>query len=357
MKTRSLYIIVLKALAIVSLLIAIGCDHKDLCYYHPHVAPVRVNVDWAKANRPDMDGMTAFLFALQEQTQEIKTTETTPNVHSISFELTEGNFRVAIFNSTPSELGTLDFSDITDFDNAAVRVAQTKAPSWYTKYSVKTSDSYISGEPEWIAKGLCDIEVTKEMVDIAEKEYIDNGFSYDARTVNVAGTVVPDSLTRKLNVEIVIAGISNYYSAEAVITGFVIGKKINSGELLNETVSHIISRDYWKVIDTNITYKDSGSIKAAINCFGLPRFEQLQRNANENMITINITLADRQTVMTYGPIPVGNLIIRDTLTNNLFLKLNFEPELPYVTPAEGEGSGFDIGFEDWEKEEIEILNH
>lgn len=356
MKTKSTHIIVLKALAIISLLIMIGCDHKDLCYYHPHVAPIRVNVDWVKANRPDMDGMTAFLYALQEQTQEIKTTETTPNVHSISFELTEGNFRVAIFNSTPSELPSLDFSDITDYENAAVRVAQTKAPSWYTKYSVKTSDSYICGEPEWIAKGLCDMEVTKEMVDIAEKEYIDSGFSYDARTVNLAGTVVPDSLTKKFNVEIIIAGISNYYSAEAVITGFVIGKKINSGELLNETVSHVIGREYWEVIN-NITYKDSGSIKAAINCFGLPKYEQLQRNANDNMITINITLADRQTVVSYGPVPVGNLITRDSLTNNLFLKLIFEPELPYVTPAEGDGSGFDIGFEDWEKEEIEILNH
>ena len=40
--------------------------------------------------------VTAFLFAMEEQRQEIKTTETTPNVHSISFELTEGNAIVDI---------------------------------------------------------------------------------------------------------------------------------------------------------------------------------------------------------------------------------------------------------------------
>ena len=71
-------------------------------------------------------------------------------------------------------------------------------------------------------------------------------------------------------------------------------------------------------------------------------------------------LADKKTIITYDkPIDIGHLVKIDPITNNIYMAeaIEFPVELPYVNPEDGTEGGFNVGFEDWEKEEIEILKH
>jgi len=47
--------------------IALGftsCEHKDLCYHHPHTAKIKVVYDWTDAPDADPEGMCAFFYPL-----------------------------------------------------------------------------------------------------------------------------------------------------------------------------------------------------------------------------------------------------------------------------------------------------
>lgn len=360
MKTNIQHI-ALKMVALLAIFVlATSCQHKDLCYYHPHVAPIRVTVDWEKANgnAQYIEGMTAHLFAKQEMEQTINTTVTTHNVNEITFDLLEGNYSVAVFNSTPEEYSTLKFYDLGSFNQASVQVSETQVP-WYSKYKVKSNDKFVAHQPEWIARGLVDdIHVTKEMVETAEQEYIDGGFLMGARTVTTAGEVVPDSLICNLKMRVLIKGIDNFYMARAVVSGLATGKQIISTEPLGETVSHYAGLESWKFVQESITIAGAGEIEGNIVCFGLPKNHR--GLPEDNILTLEILLVDKKTIITSDPIPIGHLIGRDPiLLNNLCMieAVVYPVELPYVTPEDGTEGGFGVQVDDWEKEEVDILDH
>ena len=360
MKTKTLNI-VLNAMATIAIfVIAASCNHKDLCYYHPHVAPIRLTVDWEKANgnAQYIDGMTAHLFAKQEMEQTINTTVTTHNVNEITFDLLEGNYSVAVFNSTPEEYSTLKFYDLGSFNQASVQVSETQVP-WYSKYKVKSNDKFVAHQPEWIARGLADdIHVTKEMVETAEREYIDGGFVMGARTVNNAGELVPDSLICNLNIRVILKGIDNYYQARAVVSGMALGRHIISKEPLSESVSHYAGMESWKFVNGSMTADGKGEIQGTITCFGLPA--GFRGNNDDVKLTLEILLIDNKTLVTYKEaLPIGHLIKQEENGINLYMveAIVFPEPLPDVKPADGTEGGFGVGIEDWEREEIDILDH
>ena len=51
-------------LACMALLLVVlsGCNHKELCYHHPHTAKVRINVDWSEFDREAPTGMTVMVY-------------------------------------------------------------------------------------------------------------------------------------------------------------------------------------------------------------------------------------------------------------------------------------------------------
>lgn len=341
-------------------MIAVSCDHKDLCYYHPHVAPVKVKVDWEAANGKNIEGMTAYLFAKQNDEQTINTTISTHQVNEINFDLLEGKYDVAVFNSIPEEYYTIDFFNLTDYNTASVQASQINVPSWYTKYNVKSNDKFVAAQPEWIARGYSsDITVTKEMVDKAENEYISNDFSMSARTVTLVDEVIPDSLTCKLHVKVELKGIDSYYQSRAIVSGLAIGKHIYTMEPLNETVSHYAGLENWKLVSDHLSSDNKGIIQGEITCFGLPGGKTGNLSPEDVKLTIEIMLVDKKTIITAeAPLNIGHLIYKDHKSNNLFMQsaIFFPVELPYVNPEDGTGGGFGVEFEDWIKEEIEILN-
>lgn len=369
MKNRRKYT-VLKLIALMaSLALAASCDQKDLCYYHPHVAPVKVKVNWDSAGVKTIDGMTAHLFAKQGMDQKINTTVTTHNVDEIVFDVLEGKYDVTVFNNTPEEYSTLSFHDLTDLYNASVQVTEMKVPEWFTKYNVKTPDKYVAYQPEWIARGYSkDITVTEEMVKTAEDEYIAGGYSMKARTPTLADEVVPDSLTCTFTMKVNLKGIDNFYQARAIVTGLAIGKKIIDMEPLGETVSQYAGLDVWKLSNDGMTADGVGTIEGSITCFGLPAGKIPGQLAKGDItLTIEILLVDKKTIIKLEReidgkecLEIGDLIVRDTISpKNLRMKeaITFPRDLPYVQPEDGKEGGFGVGFEDWEKEEIEILDH
>ena len=360
MKTKTLNI-VLNAMATIAIfVIAASCNHKDLCYYHPHVAPIRLIVDWEKANgnAQYIDGMTAHLFAKQEMEQTINTTVTTHNINEITFDLLEGNYSVAVFNSTPEEYSTLKFYDLGSFNQASVQVSETQVP-WYSKYKVKSNDKFVAHQPEWIARGLADdIHVTKEMVETAEREYIDGGFVMGSRTVNNAGELVPDSLICTLNLKVIIQGIDNYYKARAVVSGLALGKHIITGNALSETVSHYSGMESWSLNPNSLGSDDKGEIEGKITCFGLPA--GFKGNPDDIKLTIEILLVDMKTIVTWDKaLSIGHLIKQEENGINLYMteSILFPQALPFVQPSDGKEGDFGVGIEDWEREEIDILDH
>lgn len=354
--------IVFDSIALMAILVlATSCQHKDLCYYHPHVAPVKVKVDWEKANgnASAIDGMTAHLFAMQELDQKISTTVTTHQVNEIVFDVLEGEYSVAVFNGIPEEYTSLSFYDLGNYRSSSVQVKETNVP-WYSKYKVKSNDKYVAHQPEWIARGIADdITVTKEMVETAEQEYIDAGFKMSARNVNLVGDVVPDSLVCTFKIRVILQGIDNYYQARAVVSGLAIGKQIISGEALDESVSHYAGMESWKLVGNSMAPDGKGEIQGTITCFGVPA--GFRGIPDDIKLTLEVMLVDKQTIITYekGAIPIGHLVKREGNGINLYMTeaIPFPEPLPYVKPEDGEEGGFGVGIEDWEKEEIEILNH
>ena len=48
-----------------ALLVFTSCEHKELCYYHPHAAKVRVEFDWRDAPQADPDGMCVYFYPIE----------------------------------------------------------------------------------------------------------------------------------------------------------------------------------------------------------------------------------------------------------------------------------------------------
>ena len=356
MKSRSRNIILTSLAFIVLFVFAVSCTHKDLCYYHPHRAPVKIKVDW---NGYKVDGMTAYLFCKEDINQTIQTTFTTHQVNEIAFDVLEGTYTAAIFNNTPDEYATLKFNDLSNYDEASVQVTETTA-EWYNKYNVKSGDLYVAHQPEWIARGLSEnFTITPEMVETAEKEYIDGGFREAARTVTLIDEIAPDSIICNMEIRVKLQGIDNYYQARGIVSGLALGKHINKNVTLNETVSHYVGMNSWKIDPESFDESGTtGEIVGTLTCFGLP--SDFRGTKEEITLTLEIMLVDLKTQVKLDvPLEIGDLVKKREGSENLYMivSIPFPKILPYVDPADGDEGGFGVDIEDWEREEIDILDH
>lgn len=64
MKTRYLYIFTYIMAAILAILALPSCEHKDLCYHHPHVVKLRLQFDWRDAPDANPQGMSVFFYPI-----------------------------------------------------------------------------------------------------------------------------------------------------------------------------------------------------------------------------------------------------------------------------------------------------
>lgn len=335
---------------------AASCEHKELCYYHPHVAPVRVNVDWSLFPMDEPTGMTAYAYPLHEDENDIYRF-ISHNINYITLELEAGFFHTLVFNQSESEYGTLEFSNLEDYNTAQVRVLQTKS-NWY---ATKAPDTKVGTEPEWLAVGTAEnVEVTEEMVRIAEEEFLANRqeqmMRAIGRAINDVATVTPISVIKQVEFRVYCEGLYNLRSVRASVDGMAEGCILATGEVTQGSVSHTI--DAWSIeeYEYDIT---RGELVATLGTFGIPSGHT--GKPEENKFSIHLMLVDNQTTVDYD-FNIGDLLTEfkeldgsNGELQKVVVKLRLPEKLPDVKPVDGVDGGFDVDFSGWGDEIVTVI--
>lgn len=95
--------------------VLVGCEHKDLCYHHPHQVKLRVVFDWVDAPDANPSGMTVYFYP-----QDVKEGESTEpyrfnflGTEGGEIELPQGHYKAITYNND-SEL--INFYSTNQFE-------------------------------------------------------------------------------------------------------------------------------------------------------------------------------------------------------------------------------------------------
>lgn len=66
MRQHRLYNIIMSMVAVAAAMLSLcSCEHKELCYHHPHTATIRLEFDWRDAPDANPKGMTVYFYPMQ----------------------------------------------------------------------------------------------------------------------------------------------------------------------------------------------------------------------------------------------------------------------------------------------------
>lgn len=336
---------------------------KDLCFYHPHTAPVVLNVDWSKfRDIENPTGMSVYVWD-KNKVEDNMTRHLTHNLNEdITLNLKQGGYHSFVFNQSETEYATLEFYNLHSFHAAEVRVKHMKS-NWY---STKEPSTKVGEEPEWLAIDCVqDIEVTEEMVIRAEEEFLQNmGKDTRAITKNRVATLVPKSIIKKVDIYIHLENLQFLRSALAAVEDMAEGCYISTKTTTENKVTHTISN--WSLIfeknEDGTEDKNRGALKATITTFGVPSTHTGAEN--DNTLFAKLLLIDNETIVEHS-FPVGHLLAdlntydgtqRDANGNIKWPQIHIQwPEpLPPVESLGGD-DGFNVGVGDWGDEIVTIL--
>lgn len=335
---------------------------KELCFYHPHTAPIVLSVDWSKFKDIETpSGMSVYVWN-KNIVDDNMTKHLTHNLdEDITLNLKEGGYHSFVFNQSETEYSTLEFYNLHNFNKAEVRVKQIKS-NWY---STKHQNTKVGEEPEWLAIDcLPDIEVTEEMVIRAEEEFL-NSMGKKSRSIsqNRIAKLVPKTVIKKVDIYVHLENLQFLKSAVAAVEKMAEGCYISTKATTDREVTHTISD--WRVIfeknEDGTDDKTRGALKATITTFGVPSTHTGAED--DNIFLARILLTDEKTIVE-NSFPIGHLLAdlnsydgtqKDEYGNIKWPQIHIQwPEpLPVVNPLGGDG--FNIGVGDWGDEIITIL--
>lgn len=361
------------------ILFAVSCDKdidfgfKDLCFYHPHTAPVKVNVDWSffrHLERPT--GMSVYVWSQNNPNKN--TTFLTHSLSSIKLNLEAGKYDAFVYNQSELEFSTIEFHNLDDFNKAEARVIQVKS-NWL---STKQPITKVGAEPEWLAIDcIRDVEVTDEMVAKAEAEYLatlpeankqlqqQKSTREATKTENEVGPLVPKSIIKNLDIYVHLENLPFLRSALGAIGDMAEGCYISTGQPTERHVTHTVGT--WGLVydQTPSGGVDlmKGAIKVSLSTFGLPAGHQ--GKPEENNLYIRLLLVDNETILERD-FPVGDIIAELNKYDGTLLDENGQPiwpeihvywpePLPEVEPVGGGGGAFDVGVSEWGDEIVTVL--
>ena len=352
--------------AIMLLLTLAGCSKeidfgfKELCYYHPHTAPVKLGVDWRHFSHLEQPtGMSVYVWPQDPAQKAYK--QLTHNLEGITLNLLEGKYHSYVFNQSDTEFGTIEFANMEKFETAQVRAKQTKS-SWY---STKQPATKIGEEPEWLAIDcIKDLTVTEEMVKTAEEDYREStGKSTKFSTrVNELATLVPKSVIKCIDIYIHFENIESLRSALGALENMAEGCYISTRETTSTKVTHTINS--WGI--STETKPDGtrditkGWIKVTVSTFGLPAGHT--GKPEETNLFVKIKLADNVTEFSHD-FPIGDVLADLNSYDGTLLGRNgyVWPQLHLYWPeplprleVSGDGA-FNVGVSDWGDEIVTIL--
>lgn len=376
----------ISSLMVLMLITASCCEHKELCYHHPHDHNVAFNVDWSLFDKEVPTGMTVMIFNDQGDTEHTVLSNDTGRATTY---LTAGIYNSVVFNQSVTEFGSVSFHGMNHIETAEVRALKYKS-DWYA--ATKSDDGaaaggeetgdaagdgegdaagegtgegtgdeagegtgYEAGEgadseeevgeqidsvartPDWIATHKAsNFEVTEEMARSQDTLY------------NVAQHQ-PESIVKTLDIRIAVSGIQNFYGARASLTGMAEGYMLGLQRPSDKTTTYLI--EFW-IPEPDEEDTTKGYITAQLNCFGLPYGHEAK--PEDNIFDITVLLRDNKTQLHYT-FPVGDKISFDDdgwADPEVGLDLAIDEPFPDVEQAENLGGGFDATVDDW-GEEIE----
>lgn len=347
---------------------------KDLCFYHPHTAPVKVNVDWNHFRHLEKPtGMTSYVWA--DNSDQKIARFVSHNLNYITLDLLEGYYHAFVFNQSESEYSTIEFHNLDDFYKAEARVIEVKS-SWY---STKLPESKVGAEPEWLAIDCVqNIEVSEEMVAKAEAEYLatlpeaqrqqkynEKNTKAPTKTQNEVGPLVPTSIIKNVDIFIHLENLPYLRSALGALEDMAEGCYISTRTPTENLVTHTIGS--WEVIyhttESGSVDMMKGALKATLSTFGLPAGHS--GKPDDNNLYIKLLLVDNETILEHD-FPIGDILADLNDYNGTQLDENGKPiwpeihvyfpePLPEVEPVGGGNGGFDVGVDGWGDDIVTIL--
>lgn len=347
---------------------------KDLCFYHPHTAPVKVNVDWNQFRHLEKPtGMTSYVWA--DNSDQKIARFVSHNLNYITLDLLEGYYHAFVFNQSESEYSTIEFHNLDDFYKAEARVIEVKS-SWY---STKLPESKVGAEPEWLAIDCVrNIEVSEEMVAKAEAEYLatlpeaqrqqkynEKNTKAPTKTQNEVGPLVPTSIIKNVDIFIHLENLPYLRSALGALEDMAEGCYISTRTPTENLVTHTIGS--WEVIyhttESGSVDMMKGALKATLSTFGLPAGHS--GKPDDNNLYIKLLLVDNETILEHD-FPIGDILADLNDYNGTQLDENGKPiwpeihlyfpePLPEVEPVGGGNGGFDVGVDGWGDDIVTIL--
>ena len=327
---------------LVAALVALcGCEHKELCYRHPHTAPVVINVEWDKfIEKETPTGMTVMIYpvgglAAVEGIEPKKVLSN--NIYKTRADLEEGIYNSIVFNQSESEFGTLLFRNMDSYNTAEVAInpAPTK---WYTK----TEEESVGYEPEWFGTDTFEgAEMTRQMIlDVGTQTTF-------GRTITEYELIhhSVENIIYTVNITVHLKSVYNLKSARAALQGMAEGYLLGKGSVNNRKITHLVEQ--WSLV-TDEQDPTKGYIKAKLHCFGFPSGHTAQ--PTDNKFTLSLLLVDNKTQVDI-PFQVGHMFERSEEDPfELYLTIMYGDPLPDVKPEGGSEGGFDATVEDWGEE-------
>ena len=338
----------------IALVLFASCEHKDLCFKHPHSAKVRIDVDWSNFIKYETPtGMTLMLYP--QYSDESAISHLTNNTSHAIVSLSPGQYHVLVYNQSTSEFGSISFRGLDKQETAEVVTNEFKS-RWYT---VRSENEKVATEPEWLGVGnYTNAEVTPQMID-DEVAATMSGNGVTRSSERSIATITPINIVHTVNVKIHIKGIQNLRSVRGSLNGMAEGYHLTAMQPLGSKVTHLMEE--W-TMKRDAADPTMGVIEASFTSFGLPSGHQ--STAEENMLTLSMLLVDNKTVMEFS-FSVGdkftsnkngdNVEEEDGVQLHLYLELSPNITLPDVQPEGGSSGGFDATVDDWgDEEEFEV---
>lgn len=315
-----------------------ACEHKELCYHHPHTAKVRVDVDWNEFTKEQPTGMTVTVYPVNGGKAVSTLTHTLSHAY---FNLEEGAYHTLTYNQSPSEFGTLLFQGMDRYETAEV-VSGVQDSRWYQG---RSEGERVAVQAEWLA-------ADREEDALVTEQMVTETIEHEMKSVSeyVIAHHTPRNIIYTVNVRVHIKGIYNLRSARAAIDGMSEGYRFADAYYKDEVMTHLLEE--WKMTVDKDDYT-KGYIDATFYCFGLPGNHK--GNTDANQLSLSLLLVDNKTIMNF-PILVGDKFVTvDKKELILSLEVNLDATLPDVKPEGGSSAGFDAIVEDWGDEEEHVI--
>ena len=318
----------------VAIFLLTGCEHKDLCYVHPHTARLIVKVDWILFTVEEPTGMTVIAYPVSGGSPVVSRSN---NTSYTTMPLTSQTYNLLAFNQSESEFGTFSFEGTDSYETVKV-VGRQHASRWY---KTRSDDEFIIHDPEWLGvDAQQDITVTDEQLQYVGKVHAEGRSEGDSREYVIA-TMYPQNVIKRVRVRVHMTNIHGLYFTRAALSGMASECYLSSSVATGGKATHLL--ESW----TKVTDADEptiGYVEAYCTSFGLHDTHQGQ--ADENILQFSVLLTDGNQLD--WNIPVGDLIVQDAEDPSLLTIDYWVLDLPEVEePEEGEIGGFNATVVDW----------